>query len=61
MGPGPNKLIPEIIQKPFEKNTAVLLANALYLKNKWAVPFDPLGTYPMTSITRKMPRNAWIS
>lgn len=42
-----NKLIPEIIQKPFEKNTAVLLVNALYLKNKWAVPFDPLGTYPM--------------
>ena len=42
-----NKMIPEIIDQPFPEETACLLVNALYLKNKWAAPFDPLGTYPM--------------
>lgn len=42
-----NKLIPTIIDQPFEENTALLLVNALYLKNKWQEEFDPLCTRQM--------------
>lgn len=42
-----NKLIPQIIDQPFPKETACLLVNALYLKNKWAKEFDPLATHEM--------------
>lgn len=42
-----NKLIPTIIDQPFEENTALLLVNALYLKNKWQKEFDPLCTHQM--------------
>ena len=38
------KLIPEIIQGPFPEETAVLLVNALYLKNTWQYEFDPNST-----------------
>lgn len=40
-----NKLIPEIINEPFDEDAALLLANALYLKNKWLREFDPLSTH----------------
>lgn len=40
-----NKLIPEIINEPFDEDAALLLANALYLKNKWFSEFDPLSTH----------------
>lgn len=40
-----NKMIPNIISRPFEENTAALLVNALYLKNTWASKFDPNSTY----------------
>ena len=40
-----NKMIPRIINEPFNDNTALLLVNALYLKNKWLYEFDPLATY----------------
>ena len=43
-----NKLIPQIIDQPFDGNTALLLVNALYLKNKWLNEFDPLDTQEMT-------------
>ena len=39
-----NKMIPSIISKPFEENTAALLINALYLDNTWAAKFDPNAT-----------------
>ena len=39
-----NKMIPRIINEPFNENTALLLVNALYLKNKWLYEFDPLAT-----------------
>ncbi len=39
-----NKMIPSIIDRPFEENTALLLVNALYLKNKWLREFDPQAT-----------------
>ena len=39
-----NKLIPKIISEPFDDETACLLVNALYLKNKWLKEFDPLCT-----------------
>ena len=39
-----NKLIPSIIDKPFEKDSAALLINALYLKNTWLSKFDPNST-----------------
>lgn len=42
-----NKLIPQIIDQPFEEDTACLLVNALYLKNAWLKEFDPLCTYEM--------------
>ena len=42
-----NKLIPSIINQPFSENTALLLVNALYLKNKWLNEFDPLDTQEM--------------
>ena len=42
-----NKLIPEIINEPFDEDAALLLANALYLKNKWLSEFDPLSTREM--------------
>ena len=41
-----NKMIPKIISEPFSSNTALLLVNALYLKNTWALEFDPLNTSP---------------
>ncbi len=42
-----NKMIPQIISEPFPEETACLLVNALYLKNKWAKEFDPLCTREM--------------
>ena len=42
-----NKMIPKIIDQPFDKSTACLLVNALYLKNKWLHEFDPLATHEM--------------
>lgn len=42
-----NKMIPEIIDQPFSEDTACLLVNALYLKNKWLYEFDPLATHTM--------------
>ena len=42
-----NKMIPNIIDQPFDENTALLLVNALYLKNKWLSEFDPLSTREM--------------
>ena len=42
-----NKLIPKIIDQPFPEETACLLVNALYLKNKWLSEFDPLSTSEM--------------
>ena len=42
-----DKLIPCIIDQPFGENTALLLVNALYLKNKWLNEFDPLNTQEM--------------
>ena len=42
-----NKMIPSIIDEPFEQNTALLLVNALYLKNKWLQGFDPRATREM--------------
>lgn len=42
-----NKMIPEIITEPFDEDTALLLVNALYLKNKWAKEFDPDATHEM--------------
>jgi len=42
-----NKLIPQIIDQPFDEETACLLVNALYLKNAWAMEFDPLHTHEM--------------
>ena len=41
------KLIPKIIDQPFSENTALLLVNALYLKNKWLQEFDPRDTREM--------------
>jgi len=38
------KMIPKIINKPFEEATAALLVNARYLKNTWAAKFDPNST-----------------
>lgn len=40
-----NKMIPQIIDQPFPEETACLLVNALYLKNKWLNEFDPLSTH----------------
>lgn len=40
-----NNMIPQIISKPFEENTAALLVNALYLKNTWETEFDPQNTF----------------
>lgn len=40
-----NKMIPSIIDQPFPEETACLLVNALYLKNKWLYEFDPLATH----------------
>lgn len=42
-----NKLIPKIIDEPFDEDAACLLVNALYLKNKWAVEFSPSDTREM--------------
>lgn len=42
-----NKLIPKIIEQPFDENTACLLVNALYLKNAWQTEFNPLSTHEM--------------
>ena len=36
-----NKMIPSILSKPFNENAALLLVNALYLKNTWETEFDP--------------------
>lgn len=42
-----NKLIPRIIDQPFGEDTALVLVNALYLKNKWAKEFSPNATREM--------------
>lgn len=42
-----NKMIPSIINEPFSEDTALLLVNALYLKNQWAKEFDPRSTRQM--------------
>ena len=42
------KLIPEIIEEPFPEETACLLVNALYLKNRWSVEFHPNDTHELT-------------
>lgn len=42
-----NKLIPQIIDQPFDEDTACLLVNALYLKNKWLKEFSPNAIYTM--------------
>ena len=42
-----NKMIPQIIDQPFDENTTLLLVNALYLKNKWLSEFDPRSTREM--------------
>ena len=38
-------MIPSILSKPFNENAALLLVNALYLKNTWETEFDPNNTY----------------
>ena len=43
-----NKMIPRIISKPFNENTAALLVNALYLDNTWETEFDPNSTHTRT-------------
>ena len=43
-----NKMIPRIVDQPFDESTAALLVNALYLKNTWSVEFDPLDTAERT-------------
>ena len=42
-----NEMIPDILSKPFNDNAALLLVNALYLKNTWETEFDPRLTGPM--------------
>lgn len=42
-----NQMIPQIINEPFSEETACLLVNALYLKNKWLSEFDPRSTREM--------------
>lgn len=42
-----SQMIPQIIDQPFDEDTACLLVNALYLKNKWLREFDPLSTEEM--------------
>ena len=42
-----NKLIPRIIDQPFQEDAACLLVNALYLKNRWAMEFSPNDTCEM--------------
>lgn len=42
-----NKMIPQIITEPFGAETALVLVNALYLKNQWLREFDPLCTRQM--------------
>jgi len=37
-------LIPKIYQEPQSSDLAVVLANALYFKGSWTVPFDPENT-----------------
>lgn len=38
-------MIPDIISKPFDTDTAALLVNALYLKNTWETEFNPNSTH----------------
>ena len=40
-----NGMIPRILSEPFNENAALLLGNALYLKNTWETEFDPNNTY----------------
>ena len=40
-----NKMIPRILSAPLNENAALLLVNALYLKNTWEMEFDPNATY----------------
>ena len=44
-------MIPQMLQKPLAEDTALLLVNALYLKNTWAEEFDPndTNTHPFTA------------
>lgn len=39
-----NGMIPEMISQPFSQDTALLLINALYLKNTWATQFSANDT-----------------
>jgi serine protease inhibitor len=38
--------IPEVVQFPFPRSTRLILANAVYFKGTWALPFDPEATQP---------------
>ena len=40
-----NEMIPNILSEPFNENAALLLVNALYLKNTWETEFDPNATH----------------
>ena len=40
-----DKMIPRILSAPLNENAALLLVNALYLKNTWEMEFDPNATY----------------
>ena len=38
-------LIPQLVQQPFQEDSAAVLVNALYLKNTWRTPFHANNTY----------------
>ena len=38
-----NGLIPNMISKPFQEDTVMLLVNALYFKNEWVHEFEPFN------------------
>lgn len=40
-----NEMIPNILSEPFNENAALLLVNALSLKNTWETEFDPNATH----------------
>ncbi len=40
-----NGLIPTVLDSPLSDQTALCLANAIYLKAKWTAPFDPALTW----------------
>lgn len=44
-----NGLIPNMISEPFQKDTVMLLVNALYFKNEWVHEFKPFyDDFPLT-------------